>query len=83
MQTKLQLEIQTTMGEYIVLRDFKNGHQIEAYHNKYGELRFVVTDGFITDFPIFYGDGRYAMDMPEEWSPLIKEWCIKYAKIAE
>jgi hypothetical protein len=83
MQTKLLLEIQTTMGEYIVLRDFKNDCQIEAYHNKYGELRFVVTDGFVTDFPIFYGNGKYAMDMPETWSDLIHEWCNEYALIAE
>jgi len=83
MKKQISLELLTTLGEYVVLKDFKNNQQIEAYHNRHGELRFVITDGYITDFPIFYGNGRYAMDIPELWSGTIKEWCEKYALIAE
>ena len=73
------MELLTTMGKFIVLKDFKSKQQIEAYYNSDNELRFIITDGFFTDFPIFYGNGTFAMDMPEKWSDLIKQWCKLYA----
>ena len=64
-------------SQYVLWTDFKNEQQIEVIE----EDRLVVTDGWVTDYPVFYKNGNqlYGMDNPEQWSKEIHNVLNIYA----
>ncbi len=53
------LKTHATLSEYVLMKIGK--WQIEGYI-KDDYLKIVISDGYVTDFPIYYGDGKTAFD---------------------